>query len=244
MRTWMCFIFMLMFLTGVYGQEKKRDIQLELSYVKTGGNTDTETFSSKLDAEGTGLGNRYFLTGMLLRTKDDGKEKTNNFTSGLRIERTLSGRLFAFIGIHFIRDRFEGYEYRFSVGPGMGFDILRGERHTMKGLCSILYYRDKTIIQASDFNVFASLKPSLQYEWKIKKDVIFKNHLGYNWSLKQREKYFVFMENSLQIGLSGRISIGIGYLLKYQNLVPAPEIKKTDTSLLTSLIVHFSRTEK
>ncbi len=220
-------------------QEKIWKSRLEISYVKTSGNTNTETFSGKLDVEGAGWGDRYFLRSAYILAKDSSEENANKLTSEARLERVFTGRLFGFVGMSYSRDRFSGYEYRFSVGPGLGFDIIKREKHSLKGLSSINYFYEKYSVKEKDRDRFASVKNAISYQWMIKENVILKSRVGYYFSLKNREKYFYFGEATLEVGISSRFSVGISYLLNYQNLPPAPEIKNTDVSFLTSLIINL-----
>jgi putative salt-induced outer membrane protein len=234
-----CLLLIMVFLRGVHSQDKKFESRLELSYVKTAGNTRTETISSKLDVQGKGLGNRYFFQSTFLRSEDDKKENANIFTSEFRVERVLSGRLFGLLGTKYVSDRFAGYEYRFSIGPGIGYDILKMEKHTLKGLCSIGYYREQSTVKEARTQEFASLKNGIHDEWTIRSNVTWKNRLEYYLSLKNREKFYVFFESALEVAMSNKLSIGIRYLVNYQNLIPAPGIVSTDTSLMTSLIIDL-----
>lgn len=239
MKTKTCLLLIMVFLRGVHSQDKKFESRLELSYVKTAGNTRTEMISSKLNVQGKGLGNRYFFRSTFLRSEDDRKENANIFTSEFRVERILSGRLFGLLGTKYVRDRFAGYEYRFSIGPGIGYDILKRENHTLKGLCSIRYYREQSTVKEARTQEFAALKNGVHDEWTIRSNVTWKNRLEYYLSLKNREKYYVFFESALEVAISNKLSIGVSYLVNYQNLIPAPGIVSTDTSLMTSLIIDL-----
>ena len=53
------------------------------------------------------------------------------------------------------------------------------------------------------------------------------------------EKYYIDVETALEVASSDQLSIGLRYLVNYQNQVPALGIKKTDTAFLTSLIVNL-----
>jgi len=234
-RAFLC----LLCVATLWAQEKTWKPRLELSYVKTSGNTNTETFSGKLDVEGAGWGNRYFLRSAYILAKDGGEENANRLTSEVRLERVFTGRFFGFVGMNYSRDRFSGYDYRFSVGPGLGFDIIQKELHSLKGLISINYLCERYSVKEKQTNQFASVKNSISYQWTIKENVTFKSRAGCDFSLENSEKYFCFGEASLEVGISSNVSIGISYLLNYQNLPPASEIKNTDVSFLTSMILNL-----
>jgi len=239
MKVFICFIASSFILSSSFAQEKDWETRLELAYVKTGGNTETGTMSSKLDVKSEGWGNRYAFLCSFLRTEDEGKEKANNFASELRVERVVSGRLFVFLGINYFRDRFAGYEYRYSIGPGLGYDISKKEKHVLKGLCSIRYYREKSTVEGDSAQMFAWLKSAINDEWKIRMNVTWKNRLEYNVSMKDSRKYYIDFESALEVAISSKLSIGMSYLVKYQNIIPRPEIETTDTAFMSSLIINL-----
>lgn len=223
----------------VHAQEKKWEERLEASYVKTSGNTSTESAAMKFDGKYTGIKNRYLLKSTLLISKEKGKENANSWLSEFRYERTLSGRLFGFVSSQYIQDRFTGYQYRFYLGPGVGVDVLRNDSHLLKSLLASMYYVDQLASDDQIKNESITAKMIINYAWKIKKDVSLKNHIDYSISFENTDKYFLIVETALEVAMSTHLSIGINYLINYQHDVPAPEFKSTDTSFLTSLILNF-----
>ena len=218
-------------------QEKGWKTRLELSYVKTAGNTKTETFSGRIDVEGKGGGSRYFFRSGYLVSKDGGKENANKLTSEARMERVFGGKLFGFVDLNYLRDELAGYDHRVSVGPGFGYDLLRREKHTLKSLVSCVYLWEVYAVEEMRSDGFVSGKVGVDYEWTIKESVTHKAVVNYVVSLENGQKYYIAGESSLRVGLSGAFSIGLSYLVNYQNLVPGPGIRRTDVSFLTSLIV-------
>ena len=224
---------------GIQAQEKTWERRAEFSYVQTTGNSRSETASFKLDVNGKGEKNRVFMRLLYLLMRDEGQQKANKLSSGIRYERIFTGRLFGFIDTGYLRDRFAGFEHRMSAGSGIGYDVMTGGRHVLKSLVSGMYVYENYAISNHDTDRFATLKLALNYGWNIKENVSFHANGNYSVSLKDREKYYINAESSLSVGINSRLSLGISYLVNYQNLVPAPNIRSTDTSFLTSLIVSL-----
>jgi putative salt-induced outer membrane protein len=238
-RVVLVIMFMLFVHLSIHAQEKTWERRAELSYVQTTGNSRSETASFKLDVNGKGEKNRAFMRLLYLLMRDEGQQKANKFSSGIRYERVFTGRLFGFIDTGYLRDRFAGFEHRVSAGPGIGYDMMTGEKQVLKSLVSGMYVYEKYAVNDHNSDRFATLKMALNYGWNIKENVSFKTNGNYSVSLKDHEKYYINVESSLSVGINSRFSIGISYLVNYQNLVPAPHIRSTDTSFLTSLIVNL-----
>jgi putative salt-induced outer membrane protein len=213
--------------------------QLGLSYVNTSGNTETETFSGKLDVNGAGMGNRYILGGTYMYGKNGDIENVNKLNADARAERIITGRLFAFVGASYLKDKYSGYDSRMAAGPGLGMDILKQETQTLKGLASSMYYFDDYAIPDLDSENYATGKAGLTYDRKIREHVTLKALGDYMVSLEETDRYFLTGDISIQVGISSRVALGLGYQINYQNTPPDPAIRKTDTSFLSSLVINW-----
>jgi putative salt-induced outer membrane protein len=212
---------------------------LGLSYVATSGNTETQTFSGKLASEGEAGPVRCVFKGSYLLTRDDKTEKANKLDVSLRGEKIIVSGLFGFIEAGYLRDRFSGYTYRASVGPGLGYDIIQSEKQQLKGLASFMFYTDKYSVGPVDKESYGSFKAGLQYKWTLQENVQFQWNTDYLMSLKEQEKYFLNTDASVNVAINSRLAIGLSYQVRYQNQIPSEEIKKTDTAFMTSLIINL-----
>ena len=220
-------------------EEKIWTTQLGVSYVNTSGNTETETFSGKLDVEGAGWGNRYILGSSYVFAQTADVESANKFDSEARAERILTGRLFAFLGATYLMDKYAGYDSRISIGPGLGVDLINNEKRTLKGMLSSMYYFDEYAIPDQESENYATGKAGLTYTCQIKEHVSWKALGDYLVSLDETDRYFITGDLSLQVGINSYLAVGLGYQINYQNAPPDPAIKKTDTTFLSSVVVNW-----
>jgi putative salt-induced outer membrane protein len=223
----------------IYSQDTGWKKSVELSYVNTSGNTQTETLSGKLSAEYPEGKTRFFSHLSYLFSKNSGDVSANRLDTGLRLERVLFNRLFVYTAVTYEKDKFSGYDYRFSFGPGIGWDIAKSEKHILKAMASFLYFFDGYALPGDPTDDYGTASAGLEYQWKISENVDFETKAAYMASLKESEKYFITGESALKVAINSALAIGISYHIKHQNLVPAPNIKKTDTTFLTSLIVNL-----
>ena len=249
-------------------QEQKDDTQwkthLEFSHVITTGNTDSSNMSAKLDITKEEEVNRYFLKGSALYGREkveitennevikEDRETKNKWSLSTRWERIITKRLFGFLSANYIDDKFSGYDYRVGGGPGLGYDVVKTEDHNLKGLVSLLYYYDRFYYDPSsappDSNKkdedYLSGKAQIDYTWQILENITFDQTLDYLVSFQENEnddknKYFIDSETALKMKVNDHISLGVSYIIAYQNLPPSDIAKHTDTTFLTSLIIDF-----
>ncbi len=217
--------------------QKLWSAHVELSFVRTDGNTKTQTFSEKLEIKREGEVNRLYLKNSALYATQEGSETANRLDVNGRWERLFTNRFFGFLTAGYERDKFSGYEYKWNGGPGVGYDVLRTERQELKTLLSTLYYYNR--IENDGIDNYSTLKAELYYQWKILENLKLKEDLSYILNLSDTETYFVNSETSLEAKVNEHLSLGVGYKVAYQNKPPSPEVKKIDTTFSTSLIIDF-----
>jgi putative salt-induced outer membrane protein len=219
------------------GSEKPFSVHIELSFVRTTGNTDTQTFSEKAEVKYEGKVHRLFLKNSSLFATQDRRETANRFDLIGRWERLFTDRLFGFLNASYERDRFSGYEYKISGGPGAGYDLLKTKRHELKVLGSYIYYYNR--LASDGIQEYPTFKADAFYQWHIRDNLRFKENLSYILNLEDTQTYFINSETSLEVKINRYFSLGVGYKVAYQNRPPQPGIKRLDTTFSTSFIADF-----
>lgn len=213
--------------------------RIEFSYVTASGNTDTQTLSGKLDAEKEEEIHRYYLKGTVLYADERGEETADKLLLDGRWERVLREKLFGFVTANYVRDKFSGYDYRITEGPGLGYDLIKTATHGLKGLISILYSYDKYTDADKRSDSYISRKLAINYVWLIRENLRFKENADYLVSFEDSDRYFINSETALEVKVNGSVSLGMSYTIAYQNELPSPDIEHTDKVFLTSLIIDF-----
>ncbi len=211
---------------------------MELSYVNTSGNTDTQTLAGKLQMKKKGIINRYFLNGNVLQAESEGSKTSNRISLKGRWERVFSERLFGLLTAGYFRNKFSGYDFRVFGGPGIGYDLIKTEKHKLQSLISLIFYHYK--LKNSDGHLTGRAgKATAKYEWEIQENLKFKETLDYLNSIKDTDRYFIDSETSIEVKINSALSLGISYIVNYQNQLPSLELEHTDTIFLTTLIIEF-----
>ncbi len=225
--------------TTSFAADNKKDWKLhaELSYVVTSGNTKTQTFASKVEGQKEAGVNRFSAKFDGLFARAQGTETANRWYLLGKWERTFSERMFGFLQGDYLKDRFAGFDYRITLTAGLGYDIVKTDKHYLKGLFS-LGYATQTY-ENGDSDNYPTANLGLNYTWQILENLKFKEDFNYQTSLSDTSLYYINSDTSVQVKINTHFSLGVGLRIAYQNQPPTNDIKKTDTTFLTSLIIDY-----
>ncbi len=223
-----------------FGEESIKSpwsVHLELSFVNTSGNTSTSTLSEKLEIERSEEKNRLFFKNSFLYSKRNNRETANRLELSSRLERLITSKLFIFMSGSYERDKFSGYDYKWSAGGGLGYDLIKSPLQELKVLVSFPYYYNR--IREGGVDNYATFKSELFYRRKLLSNLKFKEEINYILNLSDTRFFFVNSETSLEVSITDNLSLGVSYKIYYQNKPPAPEVKRLDTVFATSLIFNL-----
>ena len=211
------------------------DKHLELSYVQTNGNTNTTTFSSKLQGIAARSDTESIKAkGSILYSESDENTSANKYNIELDYNHMINEKLYSYMGINYIKDQLSDYDYRLNIGPGLGYKLLEDEIQTIDIQGGLDYAYDKYNNGLKD-NYLAG-RTELNYKYKFSQSVEFKQMLSYLASFEDGEKYFAVSDSAIGVKMTQNLSLGVSYNMDYTNKT---EKEKLDTKFLTSLIIDF-----
>ena len=211
------------------------DKHLELSYVQTNGNTNTTTFSSKLQGIAALSDTESIKAkGSILYSESDENTSANKYNVELDYNHMINKKLYSYMGINYIKDQLSDYDYRLNIGPGLGYKFLEDEIQTIDIQGGLDYAYDKYKPGTTD-NYLAG-RTELNYKYKFSQSVEFKQMLSYLASFEDGEKYFAVSDSEISVKMTQNLSLGVSYNMDYTNKT---EKEKLDTKFLTSLIIDF-----
>jgi putative salt-induced outer membrane protein len=221
------------------GEEVPWKVRAELSYVSTSGNTDTQTLAGKLDTRKEGPINRYFAAGSYLRAADSGEETSDKLSIEGRYERVFTKRYFGLVTAGYLRDKFSGYDFRLYAGPGAGVELINTPAQRLQGLLSVLYNHDEFSRGVESTDDYLTAKVTGKYEWKVLENLTFRETLDYFTAVRETGRFFIDSVTAVEVKVNSIVSIGVNYTINYQNRPPSEDLRHTDTTLLTTLIIDF-----
>ena len=211
------------------------DKHLELSYVQTSGNSNTSTFSTKLEAS-TALDDRSSVKakGNILYSESNNESSANKYDIELDYNYMLNQKAYAYFGVNYLKDQFSDYDYRLNAGPGLGYKLLDNKEQTIDLQGGLDYARDLYSNGIKD--EYVASRAEINYRYKINDNLKFKQMFNYLVSLENNDKYFMASDTSLSVKMTDNLSLGVSYRIDYVNETTK---EKSDKKLLTSLIVDF-----
>ncbi len=214
-------------------------LRSEVSYVRTSGNTRTETFAGKLDASLQKRIHKFFVMGQYLYGRNRGREDSNKLALDGRWEAALNERFSGIVSLGYGRDKFSGFRYRLFLGPGLGYFLVKEARRTLQlSLALNCAYDRFSVGERRDLRSLTG-KALAKFDWQALDNLKLLQNLGHVVSFGEAGRYFVESETGLEARINKTFSVGFSYRLNHQNRPPAPEIRKTDTTFLTTLILDI-----
>lgn len=208
--------------------------RLELSYVNTSGNTNTSSLFGKLNLNKKLDEIELKAKASILKSKDNDKKSANKYELELDYEHMMGDRLYAYIGSYYVNDEFSDYDSRFNIGPGVGYKFIYTNEQVLDIQGGFDYAVDK--FDDRKTNRYLAPRTELNYKYKIKENIEFKQLLNYLISAKDSKKYFITSETGVFVKMMENLSLGVSYRVDYVN---ETEKEKTDKKFLTSIIFDF-----
>ena len=211
------------------------DKHLELSYVQTSGNSNTSTFSTKVEAS-TALSDKsnFRAKGNILYSENDNDSSANKYDIELDYNYMLSEKIYSYFGVNYLKDQFSDYDYRLNAGPGLGYKLLDDKEQTIDLQGGLDYALDQYSDGIKD--EYVATRAEVNYRYKNNENLKFKQMFNYLVSLEDNNKYFMASDTSLGVKMTDNLSLGVSYRIDYVNQTSK---EHADRKLLTSLIIDF-----
>ena len=211
-------------------------IHLELSYMNASGNAESDTFAMKSDFSKKfdekkslkGKANGTYVT------NDAGEEITNKFYSELDYHHQLTNSFYGYLKTDYTFDKFSGFDYKWNLGPGIGYKILDSDKQKLNLSLGFAYSQDKP--KESSMEDYSSITINSKYNWQISSIWKFKQELSFHQDLEEGNNYSGKSMSGLEHKLSSLISLGLSYNIDYQHNAPEKDVDKL---FLVSLIIDY-----
>lgn len=233
----------------------------EIGYIKTDGNTRTETFNLDANAKKQWEANSLAIMIDAQYASNEGVETKNRYTIELNYAYDFNSRFSFDYLVGYKDDRFSGYDYRAYTGPGAKYKLIDTSAHTLSAQGNILYSRDSEedanyaadgtqILYPNPNNIvaattvvgtredYASYRAKIVYDWQIAENLKFGQDISFRSAFKEEENYFVISKSAFTSKLTDILSAGMSYKVDYTNL-PAEGKKHADETFTFNLIIDY-----
>ncbi len=224
------------FLAGA--KEKPYNLKLKAGYTQTTGNTSTRTLSLGLNFSFKKDRYENLLSGNVLYGESRGKKNIERINLKNRTQVNKQS-YFYFWDIRFHRDPFRLYEQRYATGPGIGKKWIDSDKLSFSTTFYIYYYYENLSKHEPSRRKYLMYNLEQEASYRVFDNLTLSENVSLSVSDRESGDYFVNANFKATNRLSKRISLEITYRISYQNKPIEASVKKTDTFLITSLVVSF-----
>ena len=209
----------------------------ELGVILTGGNTRTQSLNAKQQNLYGFEKNLLKFNGRYLRSTNQGVENGRNWSLGLRYERELAEMLAIFLGQNIESDVFAGIQQRYNTDLGAKYSVFKTENFKWFFEGGYRY----TIENKTDMTQKKSNYGRLytEAEKAFNKEVSTKLWLEYLPNFTTSSDYQINTELSFLAQLNAVLSMKLGYMIRFDNVLNAGVQYKTDSIFTTALVAKF-----
>jgi putative salt-induced outer membrane protein len=210
----------------------------DISFVKTGGNTDVLSLgvSDKIEWKTSPRFTLKQQFGWVYGETDD-ETSANALITGLRGEYSLTKRVVVFVGVNYDYNMFAGVKRRFEEYAGLGFVLIDKPKDILRFDAGLSYFQEWALFTDVSNNFLAG-RFAGDYKHFFAEKAYFQQIVEFIPNFEVSDDYRLNSETALVAPLSSNFAIKVGYIVRYRGL-PPEGIKKTDTVFRTGLQVTY-----
>lgn len=219
----------------------------QLGFLETHGNSDAESANAKIDmARYDGAWkNQLSLSG--LYGENSGIVSAERWEIQAQSSYTISGDLFAFGGLRYEHDLFDGFEYQASLTGGLGYKIINSDDTKLSAQAGVGYrsLRPETILKDPAGMVISRTPLDTEGNAIATASVDFLHAFNKSTSLTDKflteagsSNTLLHDEIALNVKMSDKLALSVGYGITDNTKPPAP-LKKIDTVATVNLVFGF-----
>jgi putative salt-induced outer membrane protein YdiY len=186
----------------------------------------------------------------------------SSYGLALIYRRNISERLFWYVGAAWYQNFFAGIDDRYILGGGIGYTLVKSERHLLKGEVGGDLTRqdplgnpdpgDPTtdVLETTDY---IAIRLTMNYEFKISAKSKLTEDLNFIENLDTTSAWRANSITAITAGLTDNLALKASYTVMYSNEPPVKQVpanpgpgqvafypyEKTDTILAVALVVNF-----
>jgi len=219
-------------------KEKPLKATGDISFVKTGGNTDVTTLglSDKLEWK---TSSRFTIKQNLgwVYGDDEGVISTNALLAGIRGEYGLSARVLLFLGFNYDYDMFSGLNRRFEEYGGLAFKVVNEPNNQLRFEGGLSQFQEWEL-GTDDAYKFTAARLAADYKHLFTEKAYFQQIVEFHPNFDNADDYRFRAETSLVAPLTGGLAIKVSYNLRYRG-VPPEDVESTDTVFRTGIQITY-----
>jgi putative salt-induced outer membrane protein len=214
-----------------YGWEGKG----EFGFVSTTGNTDSTAINMKLEFIKTTETWRHRFSGTALMTSEDGNKDNERYTFEAQSDRKLSDVSYVFGSLRWDSDKFGSYDPQMSVTAGYGHQLMKSEKHELKGEIGAGYRKleERETGKSSSEPILRFL---LDDSWQVLESTMWTNRLLVETG---SDNTFTQFNTAAKVAMNEKFAVSIGFEVRNNSKLPPGDSENTDTITTVNLVYNF-----
>jgi putative salt-induced outer membrane protein len=204
----------------------------------TGGNTDTTNINLSFDiVRDPKQRNVLRFFGLYLRGDQADEVITDRLRLGVRDEYTLNERTFLFGEFSYLRDPFKQIDYLINPIGGLGFKVYDTDQvsFVVDGGAGVVWEKNPGF----ERDTSGTLNAGQSFAYRFSDTAQFTQNLTALWKMNNFEDALYHFGIALSTSIIRILELKVEYIVDFKNVTPSPDVKKTDTAFLTSILYKF-----
>ena len=217
---------------------------LELSYLETSGNTESQTLSAGLNVERNFSSSKLTLVGAAIYGRKGGADEPasdKNWFASLKYDKAITERFYLYLLEKTERNTLKGFEFRYIHQGGLGYYLVNSADDILKFEAGGGYIHEDQIKPFKDTGN-PSARAFAGYTHNFSKTSRFDEWVEYLPNLKKdsndKMDYLIVEETALITNLSGNLALKVSLNVTYDH-IPLPGFEKSDRVFKTALLYTF-----
>ena len=212
------------------------DRTANLSFVSTGGNTDTQMLGMGASVVFRPEGWTTEARTAFMRSETNDIATARSLVADLRQARALTPRVEVFGRYGYLGDRFAGIEHRNTVDGGVGYKLLAGPVHALRVDGGLGYTSEARVV--GENLSFALANFGAAYKWQLSTSADITDTAILTQSLEQRDAWRFGNAVALTAAVTRVFSLKLSHDTKFNNS-PVPGFEKTDRLTSVAIVARF-----
>ena len=226
---------------SVFAQDEEEEITLgwegagEFGFVSTTGNTESLALNAKLNFVLTQERWRHRFTGTVLHTSEDGITDNERYTLEMQSDRKLGEKSWLFGAFRWDADKFGSYDPQVSVTAGYGRQLMKSEKHELKGELGAGYRKLEERLTGEESNEVI-VRFLLDDSWQIWSTTLWTNRLLVE---SGSSNTFTQFNTGLAVAMTDKFAVKLGFEARHNTKLPPGDTEDTDTITSVNLVYNF-----
>lgn len=204
----------------------------------TSGNTDTSTVNLGYDVlEDHGTDIVFKSAGLYLKGSNNGASNVDRANADGRVEYKLSPRLAAFAMTTYARDRFKAIDYLVAPTGGLSYKVIATPRTdwAADGSVGMVFEKNTGV----DLNADGALIAGEKLTHKLTDTSRVVHAASALWKMGDVADAFYTFQAGIITSVAARLELKAEFLESYKNRPSNPRLKKSDQSVVLSVVYKY-----